>query len=827
MSLDVDTITGLWIKTIVITYSMIKTLELNFENLEMRCCVPFCKTTAEVVSESEISFHEFPSEAQLRAAWLRALGKQDTLLPEPAVVCSQHFLNDDIYETESGSRRIRTGAVPSPVLVCMICLDTRSKLLLMSKYNLDEAYQHLVGQPPCDQGNLKQTLCIQCAQRLVNFSRFRDKSLRARALMMELVEKHELITIQHMKSINRVKHQLKSDIVKTVLEPNHCDVHIVQSDTDTRTELDSTVEAVAVKHEERCDSVLVDADHTQHMTVASEEFSDADSFNGHPDACKEEYQSDDSDLSETEQMTDPLLTTPSTCKEEAVEAVAPIKQEITFACTICLMEFADEDMYNHHMMMHIEIGYGDGECDTSEVDKPRTAVSSSSAHSSVITENKKADLSPSAHAAMTLVAPVSAILAANNDNKVHTTNDADAEQKIKQEVETNNGGLQNQSVDSKILKKCVVKLYDIFKSFRKAPSQYGSLTETEKAVRSFDSQNIADKDFSYQATVQNEVPTTEYIESVTNSSTSTILSNVIKIQRIYLSQNRQTKGILFSCDVCRKNFIGKSFFIKHKQTHTEERRFTCKLCQYKSQSPSLLRKHMLTHEKPCSCTFCEYKSATNRELVRHMTTHTGCKPVACKLCKYICTTNSDLVCHTQTHSVVKPLVSCNLCDYKCTRKDKLVKHMRTHTGEKPYCCELCSYKCARKDKLGKHMRTHTGEKPYCCELCSYKCTRKDKLGKHMRTHTGEKPYCCELCSYKCAEKWSLGRHMRTHTGEKPYCCDLCSFKCAVKRGLVRHLKTHTGEKPYCCELCYKKFAEKSNLLKHIRTHTSKKPSSYL
>nr|XP_034837902.1 uncharacterized protein LOC117994130 [Maniola hyperantus] len=205
----------------------------------MRCCVPFCKTTAEVVSESrDITFYEFPREVHLRAAWLRALGKQDTLLPEPAVVCSQHFVNNDIYETESGSRLIRTGAVPSPVLVCMICLDTGSKLVLMSKYKLEEAYEHLVGHPLCGQGKLKQTLCVQCAQRLVNFSTFRDKSLRARSLMMELLDRHEVITIRHVKLISRVKYQLQSDIVSAVSEPDYCDVYIAHSDADGRTELD-------------------------------------------------------------------------------------------------------------------------------------------------------------------------------------------------------------------------------------------------------------------------------------------------------------------------------------------------------------------------------------------------------------------------------------------------------------------------------------------------------------------------------------------------------------------------------------------------------------
>ncbi|XP_045781551.1 uncharacterized protein LOC123878399 [Maniola jurtina] len=164
----------------------------------MQCCVPFCKRTSDNVSTSDgegkaISFHGFPLEMHLRTAWLRALGKQDNL-PDSAVVCSQHFLSDDIYETESGSRQICAGAIPSTVQVCMICLDTDSKLLLMSKLKLDEAYEKLTGEPLCDQGKLKQTLCVQCAHRLINFSRFRDMSLRARALMMDLVEKHESVS---------------------------------------------------------------------------------------------------------------------------------------------------------------------------------------------------------------------------------------------------------------------------------------------------------------------------------------------------------------------------------------------------------------------------------------------------------------------------------------------------------------------------------------------------------------------------------------------------------------------------------------------------------
>ncbi|XP_069363570.1 zinc finger protein 383-like isoform X2 [Maniola hyperantus] len=710
----------------------------------------------------------------------------------------------------------------------MICLDTHSKLFPMSKYKLDEAYQHLVGLPPCDQGNLKQTLCVQCAQRLMNFSRFRDKSLRARALMMELVDKHELITIQHMKSINRVKHQLISGIVKIVLEPDHCDVHIAHSDTDTLTELDTTVEAVAVKHERR-DSLSVDADHTRHVTVMSEKISDADSFTGHPAvACKEEYLSDDSELSDTEQMSDALLTTPATTSHEE-KVVAPIKQEMTFACTTCLTEFADEDTYIHHiMMMHIEHGDGDGECDTSRVWKPHTAVSSSSSHSSLITENRPADPSPSAHASKTLVAPVSAILATNNENKVYTTNEAHAEEKIKQNVETNNGGLENQSVESNIFTNCTVKLYDIFKKFKHVvPRRDKSLTKTARAVRSCDGQNIAVKDFGYQTT-SHEVPTTEYIEPVTSNTCSTnvkvIVSKTCSNDVINITSNllQNTAERPYICDICRKIYKQKSLLVKHIKTHTEVGRFTCKICQYKCKYQSYFTRHMIIHcvIKRFSCKLCDYKCKHKCSLVTHMRTHTGEKPFSCKLCDYKCTQNASLVIHMRTHTGEKPF-SCKLCDYKCTQNSTLVSHMRTHTGEKPFSCKLCDYKCTQNASLVIHMRTHTGEKPFSCKLCDYKCTQNSTLVSHMRTHTGEKPFSCKLCDYKCTQNATLVIHMRTHTGEKPFSCKFCDYKCTQNGHLASHMRTHIAKKPYYCKLCYYTCAERRNLLSHMRTHIGK------
>ncbi|XP_045783362.1 zinc finger and SCAN domain-containing protein 2-like isoform X3 [Maniola jurtina] len=731
----------------------------------MRCCVPFCQNTSDNISKSEaegISFHGFPSKMHLRATWLKALGKQDNL-PDTAVVCSKHFLNDDIYETESGLRQIRTRAIPSMVQVCMICLDTDSKLLLMNKYNLYEAYEKLTGYPLCDQGNLKQTLCVQCAQRLTNFSRFREKSLRARALMMDLINKHELITRRHIEMINSTKHQLKSNMVVTTLGPDHCNLYILEHPSeDNQTELEETGYQVLVKTEGSDDSMSVDED----TGVINEDHNIADTV-------KDEF---------------------VTCNDENISDYSIMMEE----------KAMDEDLYKALKMKQAYMRHtsaensdDDGECETSQVCKSHTAVSSSSSHSSLLTENKQAGPSPSAHSAQTLVAPLPAT---SNEIKAPSTEEADTTASCRYERLTD----------------CFVKLYDIF-SKKVIPSE-------ENTVRSSVSQNI-----------QNEVPTTEYVEpgnetvkvivSKTVQSEADCLKNVVNVQSS--SQNSShTEVSRFICDICRKVCIRKRNLVKHIKTHTEVRWINCKMCQYTCKCQSVLKQHMRTHTgiKPSSCKICDYKCAQNSDLVAHMRTHTGEKPYSCKVCDYKCAQNSDLVAHMRTHTGIKPL-SCELCNYKCAKKSNLVTHMRIHTGEKPYSCKVCDYKCARNAHLVTHMRTHTGIKPFSCELCSYKCAQNSNLVTHMRTHTGIKPFLCKLCSYKCAQNSNLVTHMRTHTGDKPYSCKICDYKGVQNSDLVAHMRTHTGIKPISCELCSYKCAQNSHLVTHMRTHTGDKPYS--
>lgn len=73
------------------------------------CCVPFCNSRPG--GYEKISFHEFPSKLELRAAWVKAIsreGEKHGSLWTPSdrsYICHKHFAASD-YSVSTISRRI-------------------------------------------------------------------------------------------------------------------------------------------------------------------------------------------------------------------------------------------------------------------------------------------------------------------------------------------------------------------------------------------------------------------------------------------------------------------------------------------------------------------------------------------------------------------------------------------------------------------------------------------------------------------------------------------------------------------------------------------------
>ncbi|XP_052745480.1 zinc finger protein 271 isoform X4 [Bicyclus anynana] len=702
----------------------------------MRCCVPFCKNTADNVrtaggtGKDEITFHGFPSEGPLRAAWLKALGKQDTHLPDSAVVCSQHFLSDDIRETEGGSKQIAPGAIPSTVLVCTMCLDSDSKQLLMSKYKLDVAYQQLVGLPLCALGSLKQTVCVQCAHRLTNVTRLRDDSLRTRSLMMDLLEKHEVITNRHIQIINREKNLLKSKLVIKSLGPDHFDLHIVENDVDHQTKVHSAYDTTVVKTED-FDPTAADGE----VEVKNEYDDEFVVSHGQEPACEgiklETKMEDDSDSSNPHLVETYSIPWSVRAAPYEDDTLKKIKRELDIYDSN-----NKTNTFPHYLVKLNKEPERSQSC--SSYDKLHVGTASTESHCET--------------------ASASDVTGTHNR---YMSNALQSETGLKY-----NNKLHTQLAVSSLRAHSENKLFtcDVCKNVFKQKSLLVKHMKSHSERKIFTCKFCQLK-FTYK-------------------------SHLLQHVRFHTGEKP------YSCNLCECKFTTKFHLVRHMRTHTGEKPYSCNLCEYECSQNSQLVRHMRTHtgEKPYSCNYCEYKCFRNSQLVSHMRTHhVGEKPYSCDLCEYKSARRTYLVIHMRTHTGEKPFF-CTLCEYKCTRNELLVLHMRSHTGEKPYACNICELKFSLKSNLTKHMRIHTGEKPHSCDTCQRKFTRKSDLATHLLIHTGEQPYSCNLCDYKCSKNAVLKRHMRTHTGEKPYSCNLCEFKCALSSNLNRHMRTHTGEK---------------------------------
>jgi len=115
-----------------------------------------------------------------------------------------------------------------------------------------------------------------------------------------------------------------------------------------------------------------------------------------------------------------------------------------------------------------------------------------------------------------------------------------------------------------------------------------------------------------------------------------------------------------------------------------------------------------------------------------MRSHTGEKPYKCKLCDYSAARKDSLQYHMRCHNGEK--FKCDQCSYSSARKPDLKNHMRTHNGDK-FKCNECESVFTSKSGLKQHMTIHSDDtKPFKCNLCDYSCRYKRGLTLHIKKH---------------------------------------------------------------------------------------------
>ena len=103
----------------------------------------------------------------------------------------------------------------------------------------------------------------------------------------------------------------------------------------------------------------------------------------------------------------------------------------------------------------------------------------------------------------------------------------------------------------------------------------------------------------------------------------------------------------FKCDLCNEAFTQKDDLKSHKS----EVHFEYYALLFGSEN--VLAKHN-SDEKRFSCSLCEYSGNSKNHLYRHVQTCTGEKPLKCKYCDKSYAHSSTLVIHERNHAGEKP-----------------------------------------------------------------------------------------------------------------------------------------------------------------------------
>lgn len=169
--------------------------------------------------------------------------------------------------------------------------------------------------------------------------------------------------------------------------------------------------------------------------------------------------------------------------------------------------------------------------------------------------------------------------------------------------------------------------------------------------------------------------------------------------------------------MCKKEFINLKSFLKHLQTHIEDRPYKCKLCPRAFTEENYLNNHMRTHipdeQKPHECDICKKRFIHTTLLNKHMLKHSGDKPFVCKICNKGCYAENSLLKHMKIHEKREgdPALLKHMCDYCKTEfpdAHTLAAHIKQHTGDRPFLCNTCGKTFPQRFNLELHLRTHTG-----------------------------------------------------------------------------------------------------------------------